>query len=250
MYQILIADDEKNSRDGLISLDWGKFNISVATAVSNGLDAYNYILSNHVDIILTDIKMPFMDGIELVRKVHENFPEIISVVLSGYDDYKYLRECLQNNVYDYMLKPLKPDELTSTFNHITRVLDIRRAESSDDSSFSADTSENFVNSKKHITDLAQQYINQHYKEPITLNTLAAHIHVSPTYLSRILNMELDMGLPDLVNNLRIKKAKEMLSDHNLRINEISEALGYNSTQYFTRTFKKLTGFTPLDYRNK
>lgn len=250
MYRLLIADDEKSSRDGLVSLNWNEFGISIATVVTNGLDAYNYILTNAVDIVLTDIKMPFMDGIELVRKIHEKFPNIITVILSGYDDYKYLRECLQNNVYDYMLKPLNPDELTNTFNYITKTLDERVKNTSEPSFQTITLKGDSINSKKYIINLAQQYIEQHYKEAITLSVLASHIHISPTYLSRILKLELGMGLPDLLNALRVEKAKKMLLNSSLRINDIAEALGYNSTQYFTRTFKKLTGFTPVDYRNK
>lgn len=250
MYRLLIADDEKHSRDGLISLDWNEFNISIATVVTNGLDAYNYITTNQVDIVLTDVKMPFMDGIELVRKIHQNYPDIITVILSGYDDYKYLRESLQNNVCDYMLKPLNLDELTCTFSYITKTLDERRRKTSEPSFQTINLKDDSINSKKYITNLAKQYIEQHYKETITLSILASHIHISPTYLSRTLKLELGMGLPDLLNTLRIEKAKKMLADPSLRINDISEALGYNSIQYFSRTFKKLTGITPLDYRNK
>ena len=88
MYKLLIADDEPVIRSGISYLDWASLQIEVAASVENGQDAYDFILNNEVDIVLTDVKMPIMDGLELIEKINALDSNIVSIVLSGYDDYE------------------------------------------------------------------------------------------------------------------------------------------------------------------
>ena len=242
MYNLLIADDEPKSRTLLSTLNWESLGIHVSKAVNNGLEALDYIQKNDIDIVLTDIKMPFMDGIELAEKLQSIKPEIIVVVLSGYDDYTFVRQCMKkSNVYDYLLKPIDPDEWITTFRNITKKLE--GLEIQLDIIKSTD-------SKKHIIDSVINFVQNHYAEQITLSHVADYIHISHAYLSRVINEELGMGFSDLLNMIRIEYAKKLLKNPSYKINEIADMVGYSSPQYFTYSFKKQVGQSPWQYRSK
>lgn len=241
MHKLLIADDEPNIRMGISYLDWSSLNIEVVASVENGLDAYNYIQENDVDILLTDVKMPVMDGLELIRRINESDKNIITIVLSGYDNFEYVKHCLKNNVFDYLLKPLDIDEWTTTFKKAAEYL------SSADPQGGLDIKEH---SKNHIINPALEYMQQHFCEQITLSDVAAHIYANPTYLSRVIKQETGMGFTELLTKLRIEAAKKMLKDPTYKINEIAAKVGYINPRYFTYTFKKYTGCTPYNFRSE
>lgn len=242
MYNLLIADDEPKSRSLLSTLNWQSLGINVAKTVNNGIEVLDYVQKNDVDIILTDIKMPFMDGIELAEKLLTLKPEIIVVVLSGYDDYTFVRQCMKkSNVFDYLLKPIDPDEWITTFRNITEKLDGFKIQ--------LDISKT-PDSKKHIIDSVLSYVQKHYHEQITLSNVADYVHISHTYLSRTIKEELGMGFSDLLNMIRIEYAKKLLKNPSYKINEIADMVGYSSPQYFTYSFKKQVGQSPWQYRSK
>ena len=242
MYKLLIADDDSTSLSLLSALNWAEFGITVVKNVNNGNEVLSYIENNDVDIILTDIKMPFMDGIELTEKLEQIDPHITVVVLSGYDDYEYVRHCMKkSNVFDYLLKPLEPDEWKTTFQNIVKKLD--------GNEFLIETAK-VSESKKHIVDNAVDYIQKHYAEPLTLSSVADYIHINHTYLSRVMKDELGMGFSDLVNLIRIENAKKLLKNPSYNVNEVANMVGYSSPQYFNHSFKKIVGITPWQYRSK
>ncbi len=241
MYNLLIVDDIENSRIGLSNLNWESLGIQVAALVCDGDEALDYLdAHNDIQLVLSDVKMPKMDGIELSEKIHNLYPDIITVILSGYNDFNYVKSCFKNHVFDYLLKPINPDEWSMTFQNAVMILDSRNSP----------TEQKLESSKKQITTAVIDYIEAHYSEPLTLAVIADSIHISPNYLSKILRKELNAGLPDLLNKTRVENAKKLLNNPIYRVNEIAYMVGYNSQQYFTNIFKKHTGFTPYEYRNR
>lgn len=114
MYSILIVDDEKIERRGIKSL-LKKLNLELGIQeVSNGKEALEYLLKNKMDILFTDIKMPFMDGIQLIENVKKNNINIKSVIFSGYEEFEYAKFATKMGVQDYILKPVNPKEFEST----------------------------------------------------------------------------------------------------------------------------------------
>ena len=97
MYNLLIVDDIENSRNGLAQLDWESLNIRVAALLCDGQEAFEYLQNNNnIHIVLSDIKMPNMDGIELSEKINKYFPDIITVILSGYNDFNYVKSIIDS----------------------------------------------------------------------------------------------------------------------------------------------------------
>lgn len=118
MITILIVDDEKLERRGirfLLKREEGEFQILEAT---NGKDALGVLESNHVDILFSDVKMPYMNGLELTKAVREDHPDMEIVIFSGYNDFSYAREALRYGVVDYVLKPVDPEEFHKTFQRV------------------------------------------------------------------------------------------------------------------------------------
>ncbi|MBW7459699.1 response regulator, partial [Paenibacillus sepulcri] len=115
MYKLLIVDDEKEIREGLASWTWDQVGIEVEGCCSHGLEALQFVEEHPVDIVITDIRMPFMDGIELMRSLNGQYPFIRVVILSGYSDFEYAQKALQFGAIDYLLKPLQFQMLHDTF---------------------------------------------------------------------------------------------------------------------------------------
>ncbi len=123
MYHLLLADDDAITRRGIQSLDiWEKLGIRIIEAVSDGLEALNALARLPVDILLTDVKMPRMDGLKLAEEAHRLYPDLSIVFVSGYDDVDYIRQALRLQAIDYILKPVSPPELEQCFNQVLKRL--------------------------------------------------------------------------------------------------------------------------------
>ncbi len=119
MLHILIVDDEKEIRDGLNGWPWENLGVHAVGCCSHGFEALQFLAVHPVDIILTDIRMPFMDGLSLMKTVSEQYPYISVVVLSGYSDFEYARKAIQFGASDYLLKPLDFSELNRCIRKLT-----------------------------------------------------------------------------------------------------------------------------------
>lgn len=122
-YRLLIADDEYSVRANLCGFDWKSVRIELNTVCTNGMEAYQVIQEGQVDIVLTDIRMPVMDGLRLLEEIKKNHPYIYVVMLSGYDDFSYVQTSLRNGAADYLLKPLDHDQMKETFCRVVEMLD-------------------------------------------------------------------------------------------------------------------------------
>ena len=122
MYKMMIVDDERLIREGLSKLNWKQYGIEIRAVCKNGLEAVEKIKEDIPDIIMFDICMPIMDGLELATYINKNHPDINMVVLSGYSDFTYAKECIKLGVFDYILKPIDSDQLSSAFRRVVKLL--------------------------------------------------------------------------------------------------------------------------------
>lgn len=123
MLQMLIVDDEKEIREGLFAWPWKGLNIETVGCCSHGLEALQFLANNPVDIVLTDIRMPFMDGLELMEVLKRQYPFIHVIILSGYSDFEYARKALQLGAVDYILKPIVFEEMIQCMKKLTAHLE-------------------------------------------------------------------------------------------------------------------------------
>lgn len=119
MIKVLITDDETQIRKGLrLKVEWEKEGFEIVEEASNGKEALEILENTDIDLVITDMRMPIMDGVELAKRCHIEYPNVKIIVLSGYSDFDYVRDSLKQGVKDYLLKPVAPDELEETLRKI------------------------------------------------------------------------------------------------------------------------------------
>lgn len=129
MYSIVFVDDESIIREGISScIRWQEVGFDLVAMFENGHQVLEYLEGHEVDIILSDIKMPKVDGLELAREVNQRFPQVMMLLLSGYDDFEYAQEAMKYNVQEFLLKPITASELTKTLVSVKKKLDDRLRE--------------------------------------------------------------------------------------------------------------------------
>lgn len=241
MDELIIVEDERIIRESLASFNWDTIQVKVVASFDNGLSALEYIRENTVDIALVDMRMPVMDGVEFVKCLHVEFPEISVIGLSGYSDYTYLRECMKYGVKDYLLKPTDKNELFETVATILKEKNMSELANMDSN---PDQSCSYAISK------ALEYIENNYKSVIKLSDVAESVHLHPTYFSRIFKQQMGVRFVDYLRDFRIKKSIELMKDPKMNISTIAMETGFFSARYFAEIFKKKKGMSPSEYRNK
>ncbi|WP_391117664.1 response regulator [Psychrobacillus sp. L3] len=241
MYKLLIADDEYEIRNGLSSyFPWEDIGFEVVGQAANGIEVLEFITDHSVDVILSDIRMPEMSGIDIAKKLFEQNSTIQIVFLSGYKDFHYAQQAINYGVKNYISKPTKYSELSSTFIRIKERLD--QKPNSKVSSQQESTSDKIVETIK-------KYVNEHYKEA-SLEGASQLVHMNPYYISKYFKEKTSGNFSDYVVSIKMNKAAELLLDMKLKIYEISEMVGYSNSKNFTRSFRKHYGKTPKEYRNE
>lgn len=122
----MIVEDEVPIRN-IISriIDWKSIGFSLVREADNGLDALNYLSENTVDLVITDISMPFMDGIALCKEIQKNHPSLTVIILTGHNDFEYAQQAIEMNVSNYLLKPITKDSFTQTLEKVKSEMDKR-----------------------------------------------------------------------------------------------------------------------------
>ena len=231
---VLLVEDELLVRQTLqMVLKPYSDEITVAGEACNGLEAVKMIGLYHPDVIICDIVMPQMNGLELLAYVRGNHPDIHTVILSGYSDFPYVKSAFQQGIADYILKPeLTPESLIACLRKIRDSLDKEDAEQ-----------------EEPLGRRLLDYIEEHYREPITLQKAALDLHMSYSVISGKFSLATGKSFREALNDVRTDKAKQLLTDTDRSIMEIAGDVGYTDQSYFCRVFKSYTGESPLNYRN-
>ena len=192
-------------------------------------------------ILFTDIRMPGQDGLTMLAGLRSEFPDMQVAVLTGYRDFAYAQEAIRLGVTRFLLKPSKMDEINEALQTMVQRLEKLPP--------SAETEAQTQSAGSFIVNQALAFMEAHYSEKLTLQTVADQCYVSQWHLSKLLNRYAGKSFYDILNTVRIQKAKEFLSNPKLKIGDISEKVGYADTAHFARTFKKLEGMSANEYRN-
>ena len=124
MYTVVIADDEEEIRRGIVrKVNWGEIGFRVIGEADNGIKALELVEELEPDLLLTDIRMPFMSGIELARQIREVRPSVQIAFLSGFDDFSYAQQAIQYNIISYLLKPISAAEIEEEMKKIKKIID-------------------------------------------------------------------------------------------------------------------------------
>ncbi|MED4014516.1 MULTISPECIES: response regulator transcription factor [Sutcliffiella] len=236
----LIVDDEKHVRDGLNLLaDWKGNGIEEVLEAENGEEAIELIATHRPAIVFSDMRMPKMNGIELLEWISNSKYRCKTIVVSGYDDFEYMRNAIYYNSFDYILKPIDPEILNET---LARAIGKWKEEFG--GSVELEDREEDDTSMKAIKD----YIFENYQSDVTLQDIAEKFYLSREHISRKFKQEYNETITDYLMKIRIEKAKELLTKPQLKVYEIAYKVGYQNEKYFSKVFKKYTGLTPNEFR--
>ena len=205
MYRVILVDDERLIIRGLSTvIPWEEYGCEIAGTAHDGVSGLELIRKVRPDIVLTDIRMPNMDGLTMLAAIRSEFPEIQMSVLTAYRDFEYARKAITLGVCRYLLKPSNLDELKEAVKLLVSRLDAmpQLPEDPDD--------ESVKEAGNHLVKAALAYMKEHCTEQhLSLGEVADHVYVSQWHLSKLLNRETGQSFFDLLGSLRIGKAKEL-----------------------------------------
>ena len=239
MYSIMIVEDEYLVRQGIASLvNYEQFGMQVISQAENGIEAWQKFQENPADILLTDINMPQMNGLELAKLVRDHAPKCHIVFLTGYDDFDYARTAIKLGADDYLLKPFSKDDVEEMLAKVQTKLDKERKKAQ---------IQNLVDQGQH-SELEEAIHERLADSELSLKNLAFQLGFSPSYLSVLIKKELGLPFQDYLIQERMKKAKLLLLTTDLKIYEIAEQVGFEDMNYFSQRFKQVVGLTPRQFK--
>lgn len=240
MYKLLIVDDERETRTGLRNyFPWQEIGFEIVGEAENGADALTILEIERVDVVLSDIKMPVMDGLELAHEIHRKRLPVKIVFLSAHREFEYAQKAIIYGVKNYIIKPTKYDELVETFIKLKEELNRATATEAVES----------VLTEHKVIAAVRQYVDKHLSTA-SLEGAAEHVYMTPQYLSKFFKDKTGQNFSDLLLDKRMGKAKELLEDFQYKIYQVSELVGYANSKNFTRAFGKYYGKSPREVRNE
>ncbi|MED4954104.1 helix-turn-helix domain-containing protein [Paenibacillus macerans] len=233
--RLLIVDDEPLILGGLVKVikDAAPLGTEVREA-GNAFEALEVMKGYMPDVTVTDLHMPEKNGFELMEEAKGSGLCDRFIILTGYDDFEYVRRALRWGVVDYLLKPLDKNEIAGLLTHIDQEL----------------PSEADSECERH-TKRILAYTEQHYMNDLSLDHLAELMNLHPNYISSLFKKVTGDTFVNYLNAFRIKEAQKLLGTHrHLSVSEIGRRVGFESKHYFAKVFKKYTGITPGAYRER
>lgn len=258
MIRLLIADDECLEREALTEMVSRRFEHEVVLETAeNGRKAADTAILWGADLILMDIEMPGMSGLDAARAVLAQRPGCRVIFVTAYSLFQYAHEAVHLGACDYLLKPVDPDELEASIRRAMRQIETERKlealapvqpEPKEPAAPAAepDDAENSQNAL--VMAHVRRYLEDNYMFDISLDSVGEILHISPAYLSAQFKKYQKMNFLDCLTELRINAAKELLTDPFRSSAEVASMVGYEDASYFARAFKKRTGETPTQYR--
>lgn len=259
MLKLVIAEDEDIIRMGLVqTVDWQAMDVEIIGEAADGLEALELVKRLRPDVLLTDIRMPRLGGLELAEKVLALEQKSIRVVfLTSYAEFDYAREALRLHAVDYLLKPVEEKELVRVMKNIAEDLANQAEGESGAAKGAVSNSE-----AKELTDwlelLQEPGLNPHvrkvlerivtaYNQHLSIEEMAGELQVSTSYLSRKLKETTGHTFGGLLARYRLQKALKLLAEGEYRVYEVAEQTGFGEYKSFCQTFKKYLHESPKRY---
>jgi len=245
MLKVLVVEDEEMIRKGIVlAVDWAALDCVVVGEAANGEEGLAAVERYDPSLIITDLKMPKMDGLEMLRRLRERGNRAYVIILTAYDSFEYARTALRLGAVDFLLKPFHDGDLERAVADLKGKLEAGREEAPPPMPGLK------KGDKSRYVLEAMDYIGQHYGEPgISVGTIAEALGISEGHLSHTFKKETDYTLLNYLTRYRIHKAMELLRDGKLKVYEVAERVGYRDITYFSTMFKKLVGVTAKEYQD-
>lgn len=243
-YRVLLVEDEQWVRLGLKNkIEGANLGFKVVAEAIDGASALQCLEREPVDLLVTDIRMPVMDGLELIRSTYFAWPGLPTLIVSGFNDFQYARQALKYGVVDYLLKPVAESDLLPTLTSVRIKLDAQ---------YEASLREIPVPpamSQDEMARTVELYIRENFRQDISLQEVSSRLRVSTDYLGKAFKKLTGESPLRHIIKLRIAEAKRLLLvDPPINIHSIGEMVGYSDPFYFSRIFKTYVGVYPSEFR--
>ncbi|NLO38150.1 MAG: response regulator [Ruminiclostridium sp.] len=255
MLKIVIVEDESFIRKGLVhTIDWLSMDCVVVADADNGQDGLEKILAFTPDVVITDIKMPVMDGLEMVDKAlhHASFKTIL---LTSYTEFEYAKKAIDLRAYAYLLKPVDEQRILELMQSVHD--DIKRdrgtalmMESNKTPLSSFDINLQLEQTDNFYVATALEEIRENWQEKISIESISEKLGISSSYLSRKFRDMLQHTFLDYLNGYRVQKAIQLMNTGKYRVYEISDMTGFTDYKHFCSVFKKYTLSSPTQFVKK
>lgn len=243
-FSILIVDDEAFVCEN-VALKIGRLNHKTCYTVkscNSVKSALELLQKETFDLIITDIRMPFITGLQFISMLKEQRCPSKIFVLSGHDDFHYVKESFLNGADDYLLKPISVSELGEKLEKIVMMGATKHAKITD---------EEIEESFESIIEKAKAYIaKNHTDKNMSMSEVADYVYLSYSHFSTLFNKEVGMSFRTYLRDIRIQKAIILLKDSRARISDICYKVGFKYPQQFSNDFKKVTGVYPTEYKTR
>ena len=280
MYRVLIVDDEPIICEGLTkSVRWADFGCEVVGTAADGMEGLACVHTLQPDILISDIAMSNMDGLSMVAAIVSEYPDIEVTLLTGYRNFEYAQSAIRLGVTRFLLKPSKMEEIEEAIvamtsnlqkrgNFGTQILDgvwdLRREDDrylyetfilgmppgEEEGSEKAPVKLKSSQANLFVLKKAMLFMLRQSPRKLGLGDVADHCYVSSWHLSKLLNQYTRRGFFEILNIIRIDRAKELLRETNRKVQDISEEVGFQDVAHFSRIFKSNVGTSPKEYRLK
>lgn len=244
MMKVVVVEDEALVRRGIVlTVDWAGVDCAGVGEAADGMEGLEVIRESQPTLIVTDIKMPRLDGIEMVRQLREEGNRAHVIILTAYSDFSYAQAALKLGAVDFLLKPFQDGELEEA---VTRLKS--RVGPTGPQTPGPEVSEE--GKSKYVME-ALRYIAGHYNDPdISVSSVARDLGISEGHLSHVFKKETSRTLGSYLTDYRIHMAMELLRDCRSKVYEVAEQVGYRDITYFSSTFKRLVGLSPSEYQKQ
>lgn len=250
--KILIVEDEIKIAKGIMAIIQSRDAWQCRFRYSdNGKDALKIIEEFHPDLIITDIRMHQMTGLELAEQLKDQNLCSRIIIISGYEKFEYVQKALRANVMDYLLKPIDKQQLLDLVERVWKELPSRYALERKEEAIHSHFFDVDLDSVTYPESLkkAIQYIRSHYMEDVSMQSISDELMLHPNYLSTLLNRHLKKNFSYILDYVRLQKACGLLiSSPEMTVSEISYIVGYNNERRLYQAFSRRLNCTPREFQ--
>lgn len=255
MFKVVVIEDEDIIRKGLVySIPWSSYGCSVVGEARNGVEGIELLKKMKPDILLVDINMPVMDGLEMIRQTYESY-DYAAIILSGYSSFEYAQQAIRYGVMGYLLKPLKEKEIVAAIIRAKKELEIGRVYKENkrskmewaNISVLEEADKEIQNDE--IVKQMLEFISENYQKKLGIQDFVDHFKYSETYLNKKFKKAMGTTMIEYLNRYRIQQALEMLKMGKDSVQDIAWKCGIGEYKYFSTVFKKYLGCSPKEYKN-
>lgn len=239
MYCVMLVDDEPRSLEGMtLLIDWEAEGFRICAQCANGRQALALLPTAQPDLIVTDLYMPEMGGLDLMKAARQAGYTGQFMILSGHPEFSLAREAMSLGVAGYLLKPPDAQEAADTLREVRQALLVRQSmqppsEAEPEASLAA---------------RIHEYIAAHFAQDISLGSMGQALNHNPAYLGRLFQREMGENFRPWLHAYRLDRAAERLRSEAISAYVIAGEVGYLKYAYFLEKFKQRFGMTPERYR--